>query len=94
MTQFYKSTSTNMKTWKITLKIQRMNDDTSFTESQFSSANINFKRVQGVEWHTESDSFVFQFYDLIKLAESLKPTKTNILKVFYDSLGFIAHVTA
>ena len=36
-------------------------DDTSFNESQFSSANINFKRALGVEWDTESDSFVFQF---------------------------------
>ena len=56
-------------------------DDTSFNESQFSSANINFKRALGVEWDTESDSFIFQFDDLIKLAKSAKPTKRNILKV-------------
>ena len=71
-------------------------DDTSFTESQFSSANINFKTVLGVEWDTKSDSFVFQFEDLLKLAKSLKPTKRNILKVsasFYDPLGFVAPVT-
>ena len=67
-------------------------DDNSFTESQFSLANINLKRVRGVEWDTESDSFVFQFDDLIKFAKSLKPTKINILKVsgsFYDHLAFI-----
>ena len=69
---FYKNTLTKMKIWKITLKKR---DDTSFTESEFSSANINFKRVLGVEWDTESDSFGFQFDDLIKLAKSLKPTK-------------------
>ena len=72
-------------------------DDTSFTESQFSSANIDFKRILGVEWEPESVSLVFQFDDLIKLAKSLKPTKRNILKVsasFYDPLGFIAPVTA
>ena len=61
--------------------LKETGDDTSFTESQFSSSNINFKRVLGVKWDTESDSFVFQFDDLIKLAKSLKPTKRNILKV-------------
>ena len=61
--------------------LKETGDDTSFTESQFSSSNINFKRVLGVKWDTESDSFIFQFDDLIKLAKSLKPTKRNILKV-------------
>ena len=61
--------------------VKETGDDTLFNESQFSSANINFKRALGVEWDTESDSFVFQFDDLIKLAKSAKPTKRNILKV-------------
>ena len=52
-------------------------DDTSFTKSQFSSANINFKRVLGVERDTESDSFIFQFDDLITLAKFLKSAKKN-----------------
>ena len=71
-------------------------DDTSFTESQFSWSNINFKRVLGVEWDTGSASFIFQFDCLIKLAKSLKPTKRNILNVsasFYDPLSCIAPVT-
>ena len=52
-------------------------DDISFTKSQFSSANINFKRVLGVERDTESDSFIFQFDDLITLAKFLKSAKKN-----------------
>ena len=70
---------------------------TSITESQFSSANINLKRVLGVEWSTESDLIFSKFDDLIRLAKSLKPTKRNILNVspsFYDPLCFIAPVTA
>ena len=55
-------------------------NDSSFTESQCSSANINFKRVLDVELITESDLLVVQFGDLIKLAKSLKPTKRTILK--------------
>ena len=54
-------------------------NDTSFTESLFLLAKINFKRVLGVEWETESDLFVFPFDDLIKLAKSLRPTKRNRL---------------
>ena len=52
-------------------------DDISFIKSQFSSANINFKRVLGVERDTESDSFIFQFDDLITLAKFLKSAKKN-----------------
>ena len=64
-------------------------------------ANIKFKRALGVEWDTESDLFVFQFGDLIKLIKSIKAatttTTTTKLKVstsFYDPLGFISLVTA
>ena len=76
---------------------KEIGDDTSFTKSQFSSANINFKRVLGVERDTESDSFIFQFDDLITLAKFFKSAKKIIKKVstpFYDPLGFIAPVTA
>ena len=52
-------------------------DDTSFTKSQFSSASVNFKRVLGVERDTESNSFIFQFDDLITLAKFLKSAKKN-----------------
>ena len=45
---------------------KKTGNDTSFTKSQFSSANINFKRVLEVEWDTESDPFVFQFDNLTK----------------------------
>ena len=95
MTQFYNNTLTKRKKKKNNFR--ETVDDTSFTESQFLLANNDFKRLLGVEWDNESDSLVFQFDDLIKLAKSLKPTKRNILKVstsFYDPLGFIALVTA
>ena len=72
-------------------------DDTLFTKSQFSSAIINFKRGQGLEWDTESDLFVFQLDGLIKLAISLKSIKRNTSKLnasFYGPLGFIGTVTA
>ena len=56
-------------------------DNTLFTKFQFSSANVNFKRVLGVEWNPESDLFVFQFDDfIIMLVESLKPTKKKYFK--------------
>ena len=56
---------------------KEIGDDTSFTKSQFSSANINFKRVLGVERDTESDSFIFQFDDLTTLAKFFKSAKKN-----------------
>ena len=56
-------------------------DDALFTKFQFSLANVNFKRVLGVEWNPESDLFVFQFDDFkIMLAKSLKSTKKKYLK--------------
>ena len=71
---------------------EEIGDNTSFTKSQFSLVNINFKRVLDVECDTESHLFIFQFDDLIKLAKSLKPTKRSILKfgTFYYPLGFTA----
>ena len=71
--------------------------DISYSESQFLSCDDNKQRVLGIEWDVSSDEFLFNTEKIVKLAESLEPTKRNILKVsatFFDPLGVISPITA
>ena len=46
-------------------------------------------------WCAQNDTFVFDFKNLITLAEDLKPTKQNILQIsamFYDPIGLISPI--
>lgn len=51
-------------------------------------------KVLGIQWDTESDSFLFNPTEIIKAAEEVgdKPTKRNILQIssrIFDPLGFL-----
>ena len=58
------------------------------------TSNTN-RKVPGLTWCTENDTFVFDFKNLVTLAEDLKPDKRNILRIsamFYDPIGFISPI--
>ena len=58
------------------------------------TSNTN-RKVLGITWCTENNSFVFDFKNLVTLAEDLKPTKRNILRIsvmFYDPVGLISPI--
>ena len=44
------------------------------------------RKVLGITWCMENDTFVFDFKNLVTLAENLKPTKRNILQIKCDVL--------
>ena len=55
----------------------------------------NEHKVLGLNWNCVSDEFIFKFEALLKLAESLEPTRRSLLKVtprFYDPLGILSPV--
>ena len=56
---------------------------------------MNWK-VLGSTWCKENDTSVFDFKNLVTLAEYFKPTKQNILQVsamYYDPVGLIFPIT-
>ena len=66
-------------------------------EFQLKSKFSEFKSVLGIEQDNENDDFVFQFPGFVKLAQSLKITKRNILKLsasFYDPEKIASTITS
>ena len=46
-----------------------------------------------LNWNCVTDEFIFKFEALLRLAESLYPTRSNLLKVtssFFDRLGVLS----
>ena len=56
-------------------------DDQTLIESQLCSNAVTHKKVLGIEWDTNNDKFVFRFSKFISDAQSLHPTKRNILRI-------------
>ena len=53
------------------------------------------KKVLGITWSKENDTFVFDFKNLVTLAEELKPTKRNTLRIsamLYEQIGLISPI--
>ena len=74
-------------------KLQRFIDA---KENENIEENSSYRKVLGLQWFTENDSFEYGFTDIIKLAEELPTTKRNILRIsatFYDPLGMISPIT-
>ena len=58
--------------------------------------NAGERKILGVAWNPTSDRLIFEFAELARLANSVQPTKRNVVSVigrFYDPLGFLAPVT-
>ena len=52
-----------------------------------------YRKVLGITWNKNNDKFVFDFSNLIEIANEINPTKRNILKligIFFDPLGLIS----
>lgn len=55
----------------------------------------NEHKLLVMNWNCVSDEFIFKFESLLKLAESLEPTRRSLLKVtssLFDSLGILCPV--
>ena len=53
------------------------------------------RKVLGVSWDVDSDCFVFDFGEVVSMAENLSVTKRSILKIsamFFDPLGVISPI--
>ena len=53
-------------------------------------------KVLGITWNPHSDTLVFDLSELALAADSLQPTKRNLVSLigrFYDPLGFLAPIT-
>ena len=51
--------------------------------------------VLGLNWNCVSDEFIFKSEALLRLAESLEPTRRSLLKItssFFDPLGILSPV--
>ena len=58
--------------------------------------NGTYRKVLGLHWFIENDSFEYDFTDSIKSAEELPTAKRNILSfsaMFYHPLGMISSIT-
>ena len=52
-----------------------------------------YRKVLGITWNKNNDKFVFDFSNLIEIANEINPTKRNILKLIgicFDPLGLIS----
>ncbi|XP_068670918.1 uncharacterized protein [Montipora foliosa] len=55
----------------------------------------NEHKVLGLNWNCVSDEFIFKFEALLRLAESLEPTRRSLLKItssFFDPQGILSPV--
>ena len=72
--------------------------DSSYIEFQIgvNSENVQLKNILGESWDIIADVFVVEFESIVKMAQKLKMTKRNLLRVsssFYDPLGLISPVS-
>ena len=55
----------------------------------------NEHRILGLNWNCVSDELIFKFEALLRLAESMEPTRRNLLKItssFFYPLGVLSPV--
>ena len=82
--------------WKIWLKIyKRLLTRKNIVSIQLKLSIDKTRKVLGLNWSTKNDEFIYDMKGTVDLAEQLKPTKRNILKIsalFYDTLGLIAPI--
>ena len=68
---------------------------TATTLGDFFVLGVKEEKVLGVRWMPDEDSFVFDVTSIVQLANTLTPTKRNVISVvgrFFDPLGFLSPV--
>ena len=96
--QFYEIAKSCLTSASFELRKWVTNDDKLQQYFNYKESNGNLttnntnRKVLSLTWCTENDTFVFDFKNLVTLAENLKPTKRNMLRVsamFYDPIALI-----
>ena len=99
--KFYETSKSCLRSASFELRKWPTNDEKlqQYFNSQQSNdkptTNNTNRKVLGITWCTENDTFAFDFKNLVTLAEDLKPTKRNILRIsamFYDPIGLISPI--
>ena len=71
-------------------------EDETYTQTQLGGNNStvsNERKILGLNWNVEKDTFTFHFDWLVQYAKELPSTKRSVLKVvakLYDPLGLIS----
>ena len=99
--QFYKKSkialadvSFNLRKWAMNRKKIQHFIDNQFEKDKTSKGT--HRKVLGIVWDIQTDNFIFDFTDIIRLCNTLEPTKRNNLRIqgmFYDPLGLISPIT-
>ena len=56
-------------------------DESTYTKSELGSNDSKYRKVLGINWDVNNDTFVFDFKEIITNAFELPATKRNILKI-------------
>ena len=74
-------------------------NDLSFVQMEirniFKQNQPEYRKVLGVSWNKNNDKFVFDFSNIIEIANEIDSTKRNILKLIgmlFDTLGLISPI--
>ena len=73
-----------------------INNASHTDEEQGNSEHENIRKVLGLNWDLDNDTFIFEFNEILQTARSLPITKRNILKIggmFFDPLGLLSPLT-
>ena len=96
--QFYEIAKSCLSSARFELHKWVTNDDKLQQYFNYKESNGNLttnntnREVLSLTWCTENDTFVFDLKNLVTLAEDLKPTKRNMLRIsamFYDPLALL-----
>ena len=77
--------------------VKRLEDEETYAKSKLEcQSGSKGEKVLGVKWNCESDTFHLDLAQIAEKAESLEPTKRNVLSLLaslFDPLGLISQVT-
>ena len=99
--QFYEIAKSCLTSASFELRKWVTNDDKLQQYFNYKESNGNLttnntnRKVLSLTCCTENDTFVFDFKNLVTLAENLKPTKRNMLRIsamFYDPIVLISPI--
>ena len=78
----------NLTKWRTNDKQLRL----SISQIEGAEITVARSKVLGILWDDENDEFIFNFKEVLEIANNFNITKRNVLRTlsaFYDPLGFI-----